>query len=182
MKKNIRLKLTSLLVALVTMFSFTTTPVMAAPKPVLVANTMESGKSMEELNEVAELRQKLNTALGETASTTADYKTDYWGYCTVTNTHTGGYHTIYGHQARLCVAVKPLDGNTALSFHCNSFINLNTFYRYNAVDADGYSIHVTDWVPVNYMGSYNINYRVWTTGDYSLDGRIAKFHVWVDYK
>ncbi|MCI8470460.1 MAG: hypothetical protein HFJ35_03060 [Clostridia bacterium] len=181
MKKKIRLKLTSLLVAFATIFSFATTPVSAAAKSVSVANTEEGKETMEYADEARELRQKFNAV--EPASTTESYKTDYWGYCTVTNTHTGGNHTIYGNQARLCVAFKPLDGNTALSVSLSSFTYIDTIYRYNMVDSDGYYMYVTDWVPITYMRAYNMFYKIWTTGNGGVcDGRTARFHVWVDYK
>lgn len=181
MKKKIRLKLTSLFVVFATMFSFATTPVMASTESVFVTNTEEGKETMEYADEARELRQQFNAL--ETASTAEDYKTDYWGYCTVTNTHTGGYHTIYGNRARLCVAFKPLDGNTALSVSLRSFTFIDTFYRANSVDSDGYFMYVTDWVPVSYMGAYNMTYKIWTSGNGGVcDGRTARFHVWVDYK
>lgn len=177
MKKNIRLKLTSLLIALATMFSF------VSSTPVFAADTSAFEDPMVRVDEAKELRQKLDEALNETSLTRESYKTDYWGYCTVTNTHTGGNHTIYGHQARLCVAFKPLDGNLALSVYLSSFINVDTFYHYNTVDSDGYYMYVSDWTSVNYMGAYNIFYKIWTSGNGGTpDGRRAHFHVWVDYK
>ena len=179
MKKKTKLRLTSLLATFAIMLSL-----VGSTSPVLAAEISSSADATTNVTEVKELRQKLNAALGETASTTASYKTDYWGYCTVTNYHQGGNHTIYGNRARLAVAFKPLDGNTALSTSLSTgFGTWTPIYNYNSVDSDGYYMFVSDWRNITYKGTYSLFYKIWTTGNGgAYDGRRASFHVWVDYQ
>jgi len=179
MKLRTKLKLTSILTVIATVLSLT-----APTTSAFAAETASSTSALTNVEEATVLRQKLNTLLGETVEPMADYKTDYWGYCTVTNYHQGGNHTIYGNQARLAVAFKPLDGNGALSTSLTTgFGTFTPLYNPGAVDSDGYYMYVSDWKKVTFQGSYNIFYKIWTTGNGGVyDGRRAHFHVWIDYK
>lgn len=154
--------------------------------PVMAATTDDTSvtEGTEYTEEAQRLRSEIDSLIRENDKARESYKTDYWGYCTVTNTHQGGNHTIYGHQARIAVAFKPLDGNTALSARLSTdFVGASPIYNPNLVDSDGYYMYVSDWKTINYKGVYSMFYKIWTTGNGgNCDGRTARFHVWIDYK
>ena len=152
-------------------------------------NTIKTDFYVEETTEVSEeaymLRNKIDTLINENSSPRESFKTDYWGYVEVTGEHTGSYHTIYGNQARMCIAFKPLDGNTALSVYVNSgFWAWDLHYKPNVVDSDGYYMYVGPWRDITYMKAYRLFYQLCTTGgNYDPNNeRTGAFHVWVDYK
>lgn len=182
MKRKVKTRVLSLMVALSTMIVSLTgsIPVMAAESTVdsTIAETVEN------MEEAQALRSKLDSLIGESNETRAAYKTDYWGQVTFTNTNTGGWHTIYGHKARMCIAFKPVDGNTALSASLSTgFWGWTLHFNPNAVDSDGYNMYVGPWKDITYMGAYRMYYEIFTTGNGGvLDGRRASFHVWVDYQ
>lgn len=186
MKKTFKRKSLSIFLSIVTLLStvFGSIPVMAAET--IPAATTESTvvESLDNTQEAQKLRGEIDKLLAKNASSRETYKTDYWGYTTVYNEHTGGNHTIYGHRARMCVAYKPLDGNTALSCGLStSFWGWTVHYWPGNADSDGYCMYVGEWKDITYMGSYRMNYQVWTTGNGGvLDNRRAAFHVWVDYQ
>lgn len=181
MKRRFRKKLlSSMLTLAIALSSF------AGNIPVMAADVNNSSLSdTAQYNAEAQiLRSEIDALTGESVAAAAAYKTDYWGSVTVTNTHQGGSHTIYGHQARIAVAFKPLDGNTAISTSLSTGFGSWSFpYNYNYVDSNGYYMYVSDWKNVTYKGSYSMYYKIWTTGNGGvLDGRRASFHVWIDYK
>lgn len=183
MKRRIKKRLLSSIVALavaISTFAGITPVVSAATNDSLVAETMQS------TDEVQRLRNEIDELISKNDKTRASYKTDYWGPVTFTDSHRGGWHTIYGHQARIAVAFKPLDGNTALSG--SLALNGPTYsawpvrYYYNSVDADGYYMYVSNWVGVTYQGAYQMLYDFYTTGSGGVhSGRRVSCHVWIDY-
>lgn len=159
--------------------------------PVMAADNSDDIKSISSIAEekkdeetAKELRNKIDNMLNEDTATRASYKTDYWGEVTFTNTNVGAYHTIYGHKARMAIAFKPVDGNTALSAALSTgFWGWTLHYSPNHVDSDGYYMYVGPWEDIKYMGAYRMTYKIFTTGNGgALDGRRASFHVWVDYQ
>jgi len=183
MKRIFKKRLTSFALALTVMLTVLggSIPTMAAETDhMLISNNDEI---TQEDVEIQQLRSKIDTMIAETDSTTESYKTDYWGPVTFTNSHTGAWHTIYGHQARMAIAFKPIDGNTCLTCSFSTgFWSWYLPYAYNAVDADGYYMYVGPWCDITYQGVYRMLYEAWTTGDGSPDDRTVSCHVWVDYK
>ena len=184
MKRTFNKRLASLFVALAVVFS-----VLGGSIPAMAAETEREGidngtlTSQDEVD-VEHLRSEIDALIGKNNPTRDYYLTDYWGHVTFTNTNTGAWHTIYGHQARIAVAFKPLDGNDCLALGLSSgFWGWNISYAYNAVDSDGYYMYVGPWCDITYQGVYRLIYQAWTYGNGGvLDGRTVSCHVWVDYK
>lgn len=177
MERSLKARMTSILLCLVIVI----TAVMGSTR-VYAAESADTN-SVSQDAEVQQLRNRIDQLISENSSTRETYKTDYWGEVTFTDTNIGAWHTIYGHQARMAVAFKPVDGNTALTADLDvGFGHWQTVYHYNSVDADGYYMFVSDWKNITYQGVYRMIYKIWTTGGGYLDGRRASFHVWVDYK
>lgn len=158
-------------------------PAMAAEVDNTNTNVVES---MEYTEEAEVLRAKIDEIIAENDKTRDTYKTDYWGYCEVTGTHEGANHSIYGHQARMCIAFKPLDGNGALDANLfTGFWGWTLHYNPWNVDDDGYMMYVGPWCDITYKGIYSMTYELFTTGGPVGDPndiRTGAFHVWVDYK
>lgn len=162
------------------------TPALAAEMDDISTSETSVVETIEMTEEAEMLRSKFDELLNEEASTRASYKTDYWGHVEVSGEHTGAWHSIYGHQARMCIAFKPVDGNAALSAYLNSgFWAWTLHYNPNAVDDDGYYMYVGPWKDITYQGAYRLHYELFTTGgSFSTEEseRTGSFHVWVDYK
>lgn len=190
MKQKIKIRLFSFLTAMAVMFgSFVgVTPAMAAELDDESAINVTAEETTEYTEEAQMLREKFNKLIAakDGIEPYADYKTDYWGATRVVGKHTGGNHKIYGHQARMCIAFKPLDDNGALDASCaTSFWSWTLHYNPWNVDDDGYCMYVGDWKNITYMGTYQMSYILSTTGSGGYDPndiRIGHFHVWVDYK
>lgn len=190
MKQKIKTRCFSFLTALAIMIGAFAgaTPAMAAE--VNYDSTLDTDvvDTSEYTEEAQMLREKIDAIIAEENGATpyADYKTDYWGATRVVGKHTGGNHKIYGHQARMCIAFKPLDDNGALDASCaTSFWSWTLHYNPWNVDDDGYCMYVGDWKNITYMGTYQMSYILSTTGSGGYDPndiRIGHFHVWVDYK
>lgn len=183
MKRRLKKRLLTSITALaVTILTF------AGRTPIVYAATIDSSvvEEMQNTDEVQRLRSEIDDLISKNDKTRAAYKTDYWGAVTFTDSHRGGWHTIYGHQARIAVAFKPTDGNTALSG--SLALNGPTYhawpvrYYYNSVDSDGYYMYVSDWTTVTYQGAYQMIYDFYTTGSGGVhSGRRVSCHVWIDY-
>lgn len=170
--------------AVIAMACVGTSPVYAAEATDEFSTNNSIAESNANTQEVQKLRSEIDALIAQESSSRESYKTDYWGEVTFTNTNVGAYHTIYGHKARMAIAFKPVDGNSALSASLStSFWSWTLHYSPNHVDADGYYMYVGPWKDITYQGVYNMTYRIFTTGNGGvLDGRRASFHVWVDYQ
>ena len=163
-----------------------TIPAMAAEVDDTTNNVVES---MDYTEEAEMLRAKIDEMIGETNKTRDTYKTDYWGYTKIKGAAWGGsYHTIYGHQARLCIAFRPTDGDYSDKFkvriqteellsHRQDKFDYTMEYNPSTIDADGYHMFVGDWEYIDYKTAYKLHYAL---KDGSL--REIQYHVWVDYK
>lgn len=187
MKRKFKTKLLHLLVVISTMISTVVAGIPVQAEPMSESSIVETQDNIEEAKI---LREKIDSLIGENAITKASYKTDYWGSVTVRYTHNGGYHTIYGHTARIAVAFKPLDGNSALRAYLNLYSrssgvkgSWNVPFNQNSVDADGYYMFVSDWISVDYLSQHYLDYTIGTigSGSFENDNRVAHFHVWIDY-
>lgn len=159
-------------------------PVMAADTGYFPKTDASISEMIQNTEEVQRLRNKIDALTSDSSSTRETYKTDYWGQVTFTNSNIGAWHTIYGHQARVAIAYKPVDGNTALTASLSTgFWGWTLYYNPNNVDSDGYCMYVGPWEDITYQGAYRMIYDIWTTGNGGVhDGRRASFHVWIDYK
>lgn len=190
MKQKIQKRLFSFLTALAVMFgSFVgVTPAMAAEANDASYMNTEVEENTEYSEEAQMLREKINALIATENGIEpyADYKTDYWGATRVVGKHTGAKHKIYGHQARMCIAFKPLDNNSALVADCSTaFWSWSIYYNPDNVDSDDYYMYVGPWKDITYMETYQMSYTLFTAGSSGYDPndiRTGHFHVWVDYK
>lgn len=185
MKKKFKNRIVSFITAMLFVISGIggAIPAMAAE---VDDTTNFTAESMQYTEEAEMLRSKIDELIIKENQARETYKTDYWGSVEVTGEHTGAWHSIYGHQARMCVAYKPLDGNAALSVNLNSgFDAWTVHYSPWNTDADGYCMYVGEWRSVSYANAYRMNYQLFTTGGSfaTEEGeRTGSFHVWIDYK
>lgn len=188
MKQKIKTRILSFMAVMAIMVSTFSgvTPVMAAELEDKSSSNVITKESSEYTEEANFLRNKIDTLIADSNLAKESYKTDYWGAVEVSGEHTGAWHSIYGNQARMCVAYKPLDGNGALSVNLNSgFTAWTVHYNPYNTDADGYCMYVGEWKNIAYAGRYRMNYQLFTTGgSFSTEEgeRLGSFHVWIDYK
>lgn len=185
-------KITSRLLSLITTIGVVattfggSTSVMAAEVSNNFTDDTSTVESMYYAEEAEMLRGKIDDLIAETNQAKASYKTDYWGAVTVSGSHTGAWHSIYGNKARMCIAFKPTDGNSALSVNLStSFWGWTVHYNPSNTDSDGYYMYVGDWRDINYASAYRMTYQLFTTGgSFSTERgeRTGSFHVWVDYQ
>ncbi len=159
-------------------------PAIAADTGYIPETAPSIAEVIQNSEEAQKLRSQIDTLISESSSIRETYKTDYWGEVTFTNSNIGAWHTIYGHQARIAVAYKPVDGNDALSASLSTdFFSWTVHYNPNTADSNGYCMYVGPWKDITYQGVYRMIYDIWTTGNGGVhDGRRASFHVWIDYK
>ena len=119
----------------------------------------------------------------------SDPDTAYWGYAKFQGAHWGeNKHTVYGANARLCIAFRPADGNYSEKFKVriraydllhNNHNRFDFTMEYNPkkLDSDNYYMYVGSWT----TDSYPLEYQIFYEPLGSSSSREVEYCVWVDY-